>query len=233
MSKFWIAGKHTVLKALENNNNKIYKILLSNEKNLNFINKNFHKNVQITNQIEIKNILKNYEDINHQGYLALIERKYKPIIEDALNEKNIIILDGINDQRNIGAIIRTACAFNIKNIIVNKKDIILNNLLLNKTASGGVELVNIIIVSNILNSFKILKKNNYCIYGFDGKAKNIFNRKIINKKNALVFGSENLGLKKLTKQSCDYLVKIQINEQIDSLNVSASVASALTTLKVF
>jgi len=230
MSSYWIAGKHTVLRALENEKNKIHKILLLNTENSINIDKKFHKLIFKTNKIEINNILKNYKDLNHQGHLALIERNNIADLKNLYEQKNILILDGVNDQRNIGAIIRTACAFNIKYIIVNKKDILLNNLLLNKTASGGVDLINIIQVSNILNLFKKLKEKNYWIYGFDGKANEVFDKHKLNKKNVLVFGSESNGMKNLTKKKCDFIVRININTKIESLNVSTSVASALTTL---
>ena len=231
MSKFWIAGKHTVISALLNKKNKIFKILLQDLQNTKEIPKKFHKLVKGIEKKEISKILFKYPDISHQGFFAEVQREYSNNKKDLLKEDNLIMLDGLNDQRNIGAIIRTASAFNVNQIIINKKDLIINNLLLNKTASGGMDIVNLFQTSNVINLFKDLKKHGYWFYGFDGNSDTIFSKKILNKKNVFIFGSENKGMREIIKKNCDYSVKININEKINSLNVSASVASALTTLR--
>lgn len=231
MSKFWIAGKHTVISALLNKKNKIHKILLQDLQNAEEIPKNFHKIIKEIKKKEISKILDRYQDISHQGFFAEIEREYSDDKQKLFEEENLIVLDGLNDQRNIGAIIRTASAFNINQIIINKKDVIINNLLLNKTASGGMDIINLFQASNVINLFKDLKKQGFWFYGFDGKSKIIFDKKILNKKNVFIFGSESKGMREIIKKNCDYSVKININDKIDSLNVAASVASALTTLR--
>lgn len=230
MSRFWILGKHSVISAILNPQNTIHQILLQNVENKIMIPQKFHKIVKHINKNQIIKILDKYTDITHQGFFAQIERGYSNDKNKLFKENNLLMLDGLNDQRNIGAIIRTAAAFNISQIIVNKKDFITENLLLNKTASGGMDIVNIFQTSNIINLFKDLKNKNYWFYGFDGASKKVFKKNILNKKNVLVFGSEGKGLRDIIKKNCDYLVKIEINEKIESLNVSASVASALTTL---
>lgn len=232
MSKFWIAGKHSVISAVLNKHNEIHQILLQNIEHKIDLPKEFHRIVKKIEKDEINKILNNYPDISHQGFFAQIERNYSSNKEELFKEKNLIMLDGLTDQRNIGAIIRTASAFNIKQIIINKKDIVTSNLLLNKTASGGMDLINIFQTSNIINLFKELKKKDYWFYGFDGNSKTIFKKNILSKKNVFIFGSENKGLREITKKNCDHLVRISINNKVDSLNVSASVASALTVLSI-
>lgn len=229
-SKFWIAGKHTVLEALKNKNNTIYKILLQNSKNLNLVDSVNLNKTQIAKEKEIRSYLNN-QDISHQGFLALIERRQKKIeLKEIFNENNIIILDNINDQRNIGAIIRTAYAFNIKTIITNKSEINDKSLLLNKTACGVIEKIKIFKVSNVVNIISDLKKNNFWIYCFDNNAKEFFNKKTLNQKNVFVFGSEEKGARSIVKSKCDFILKININPEVESLNVSNSVTSVLTTL---
>ena len=101
-----------------------------------------------------------------------------------------------------------------------------------KSASGAMELVNIIPVSNITNALEVLKKNNYWVYGLDGHAKeNIEDQKWSNQ-NAFVFGSEGEGLRRLVKENCDHLIKIQINKQIESLNVSNAVSVTLSMFRL-
>jgi len=101
-SSFWIAGKHSVLEALKNLNNKVHKIILQNDKNLKLIDKTLRDRVRIATNRDIISILKN-EDISHQGFLAEIERPNLEIQKKKIfKEKNIIILDGINDQETLG-----------------------------------------------------------------------------------------------------------------------------------
>jgi 23S rRNA (guanosine2251-2'-O)-methyltransferase len=96
-----------------------------------------------------------------------------------------------------------------------------------KSASGAMELINIIPVSNIANALEVLKKNNYWVYGLDGHAKeNIEDQKWSNQ-NAFVFGSEGEGLRRLVKENCDHVIKIDINKEIESLNVSNAVSVTL------
>jgi 23S rRNA (guanosine2251-2'-O)-methyltransferase len=90
-----------------------------------------------------------------------------------------------------------------------------------------MELVNIIPVSNITNALEVLKKNNYWVYGLDGYAKENIEDQKWSHHNAFVFGSEGEGLRRLVKENCDHLIKIQINKQIESLNVSNAVSVTL------
>lgn len=174
-------------------------------------------------------------EIPHQGYAVLIERivenNFKNFLKYELERKkisNIIALDGINDPRNIGSIIRSACAFNIDAILINKKDFNSKSFLLYKTASGAMDLINIFEVSNIINEINFLKKENYFIAGLDSNSEtSIYNFPLF-KKNLLIFGSEENGLKNTIKNSCDGLFKIPINQKINSLNVSNACSAAFS-----
>ncbi|MEL0307910.1 MAG: RNA methyltransferase [Flavobacteriaceae bacterium] len=231
-SKFWIAGRHSVLEALKNTNNKIFKIILQNKDNLKFIDKSLQKQVRIASNKDILSLINN-ADISHQGFLAEIQRTNLEIPKSEIfKQKNIIILDGINDQRNIGSIIRTAYAFNIKTLIVNKDEFKEKSILLNKTASGILEKIKIFKTSNVVNIIKELKKNNFWIFCFDSNSNTFFDKKILSDKNIFIFGSENKGARSIVKKLSDYRVKIKINPEVDSLNVSTSVASALTILNL-
>jgi len=96
-----------------------------------------------------------------------------------------------------------------------------------KSASGAMELLNVIPVSNITNALELLKKNNYWIYGLDGYAKESIEEQKWTTHNAFVFGSEGEGLRRLVKENCDHLIKIQINKEMESLNVSNAVSVTL------
>ena len=141
--------------------------------------------------------------------------------------KNIIILDGITDPRNIGSIIRSSVAFNCDGIIVKKKDFNKKSASMYKASSGAIEKTTIFTVSNLSNAIRILKKNNFFIIGMDGKAQNELDEKILYNKNVFVFGSEGEGLSHNIKQNCDILIRLEIGNQIESLNVSNAVSATL------
>ena len=233
---FWIGGKHAVLSAIKNLKRKINKLIITEENQKDFNPKNFNKKILIETK-DKKEIDKIFisENIVHQGVAAEIESiptvELKEYLKSKSNSKNtLVVLDDITDQRNIGSIIRSCSAFNIDAVILLEKNYNPKNKMMYKSASGAMELVNIIPVSNITNALEVLKKNNYWVYGLDGNAKeNIEDQKWSNQ-NVFVFGSEGDGLRRLVKENCDHLIKIQINKEIESLNVSNAVA---TTLGIF
>jgi 23S rRNA (guanosine2251-2'-O)-methyltransferase len=230
---FWIGGKHAVLSAIKNPKRKINKLIITEENEKDFNPKNFNKKIiiEIKNKKEIDKIFIN-ENIVHQGVAAEIESipaiELKEYLKIKNNFKNtLIVLDDITDQRNIGSIIRSCSAFNINAVILLEKNYNPKNKLMFKSASGAMEIVNIIPVSNIINALELLKKNYYWVYGLDGNAKeNIEDQKWSNQ-NVFVFGSEGDGLRRLVKENCDHLIKIQINKEIESLNVSNAVSVTL------
>lgn len=229
---FWIGGKHAVLAAINNNKRTVHKIYAS---------ENFLKNhPELNSKATIQNIKKidnlfQESQVSHQGIAAQVsELQFGNIknIEDNNSLKKIIILDNITDQRNIGSIIRTALAFNIDALIIDKRIFNQKNQLMIKASVGAIEHLNIFTTSNIKNEIKLLKKNNFWIYGMDLSAKNDIVKTKFQDRTCLIFGSESKGLKKIIKDSCDELIKIKINSKIDSLNVSNSVAATLSIINL-
>ena len=230
---FWIGGKHAVLSAIKNPKRKINKVIITEENQKDLNPKNFDKKIiiEIKDKKEIDKIFIN-ENVLHQGIAAEIESIPTIELKEYLNIKNnlkntLVVLDDITDQRNIGSIIRSCSAFNVDGIILLEKNYNPKNKMMYKSASGAMELVNIIPVSNITNALVVLKKNNYWVYGLDGNAKeNIEDQKWSNL-NVFVFGSEGNGLRRLVRENCDHLIKIEINKKIGSLNVSNAVSVTL------
>jgi len=230
--KYWIVGKNPVIEAIKNPKRKIIKILAKKEnqeilkKLLNNIKINTSINVVEKNEIEK---ITQINEINNQGYAVLAEpiqsANFKTLIKNNLNKSTIIILDNVTDQRNIGAITRISAAFNFDGIIIDKRIYDEANPIFAKAASGSNEFINIFTVSNINNAIRELKNNDYWITGLDVNSTNYPESKDwSDKKKAIVLGSEGKGLKSLVKKNCDDLVKIKINEKIESLNVSSSLA---------
>jgi 23S rRNA (guanosine2251-2'-O)-methyltransferase len=230
---FWIGGKHAVLSAIKNPKRKINKLIITQENQKDFDSKNFNKKIitEIKDKKEIDKIFFS-ENIVHQGVAAEIENipviELKEYLKNKSNTKNtVVVLDDITDQRNIGSIIRSCSAFDIDAIILLEKNYNPKSKMMYKSASGAMELVNIIPVSNITNALEVLKKNNYWVYGLDGHAKENIEGQKWSKQNAFVFGSEGEGLRRLVKENCDHIIKIDINKEIESLNVSNAVSVTL------
>ena len=232
-STFLIAGKHAVTEAIKNPNRKVIKVFLTEEskKNLNRENqdKQLLKDVRLLYKTKRElDRLCSKDQISHQGLIAEIETLEKTNIKEYLiqnsEKKNITFaaLEGITDPRNIGSIIRSAASFNIDGIIVAERSYPGKSKLLYKSASGCIEFLNVFEVSNINTTLKYLKSKNFWINGFDSKSSKDFTEHDWDGKNVLLFGSEGYGLKHHTKKNSDFLHKIDINKNIESLNLSNS-----------
>ena len=230
---FYIVGKHAVIEALKNPNRNVLRIFLTEEskKNLNKENQhlNLLKNINIF--YKTKKELDKYcsrDKINHQGLVAEIEHLETFSIKDFINDNpnrnniNLVALEEVTDPRNIGSIIRSAVSFNMDGIIVKERSYPNESKLLYKSASGCIELINIFEVSNINTALKYLKSKNFWVSGFDSKSKKDFTRHDWTGNNVLLFGSEGYGLNYQTKKNSDFLFRININEKVESLNISNS-----------
>ena len=231
-SSFFIIGQHAVIEALRNPKRKVLRVFLTEESKKNIHKKSPNKNLisNIKVYFKTKKELDKYstrENLQHQGYVAEVEHIQKPVLKEYIKEKNnvtLICLDGVTDPRNIGSLIRSAASFNIDGVIIKERNFPSESKLMYKAASGAIEYVNIFEVANINSTLKNLKEKNFWVYGFDGSGKKDFTDIVWKGNNILLFGSEGSGMHKHTSKYADFLVKIEINEKIQSLNVSNSAA---------
>ena len=232
---FLIAGKHAVTEALKNPKRKVIKILLTEDSKKTLNKENFNLNLLKNIKVfyKTKNELDRLcskEQISHQSLIAEIEHLEEKNLRDYLkseeNKKNIIFvaLEDVTDPRNIGSIIRSAASFNIDGLIVKDRSFPSESKLLYKSASGCIEHINIFEVSNINTALKYLKTKNFWVYGFDKDGDKDFTEYKWNENCVLIFGSEGSGLKYQTLRNSDFILKININEKIESLNISNSAA---------
>tara|TARA_Y100000590_G_C15497306_1_gene930163 strand:- start:88 stop:840 length:753 start_codon:yes stop_codon:yes gene_type:complete len=234
-STFLIAGKHAVIEALKNPKRKVLKVLLTEDskKTINKENQsqNLLKGVKIF--YKTKNELDRLcvkDQISHQGLIAEIEHLDSLNLKDYLNlndnSTNItfVALEDVTDPRNIGSIIRSAASFNIDGLIIKERSFPSESKLLYKSASGCMEHINIFEVSNINTSLRYLKTKNFWVCGFDKNGNKDFTEHDWVGNHVLLFGSEGYGLKYQTLKNSDFLLKIEINNKIESLNISNSAA---------
>ena len=227
---FFVVGKHAVIEALKNPNRKVLRLFLTEESK-----KKIHRENEKTNLIKdikvyfkTKKELDKYtgnEEILHQGYVAEIEHLGELVLKDFIKDKNNLTfacLNEVTDPRNIGSIIRSAASFNVDGIIIKERHFPEESKLMYKSASGCMDHINIFKVANINSTLKFLREKNYWVYGFDAQSKKSFTEVDWKGNNILLFGSEGFGIKKHTEKYTDFLVKIEMNKNIESLNISNS-----------
>ena len=231
-SSFFIAGQHAVIEALRNPSRKVLRVFLTEDAKKNIHRKNPKKNVleDVKVYFKSKKELDKYtskEQLMHGGYVAEIEHLDQPDLKEFIKEKKdctYVCLDEVTETLNNGSLIRSAASFNVDGLLVKERHFPSESKLMYKSASGCIENLNIFEVSNINSTLKYLRENNFWVYGFDSKGE----KKITNIKwegnNVLLFGSEGFGMRQHTKKYVDFLVRIDINKNIESLNISNSAA---------
>lgn len=149
------------------------------------------------------------------------------IIEEASETSIILVLDGIEDPGNLGAIIRSAECFGVDGVIIPKNNACPVNMTVMKTSAGAVTHVPVARVVNISDTLEKLKNAGYWVYGTDAKAKQKLSGTNFDKKTAIVIGSEGRGMRNLVTKHCDVLVSIPMFGKINSLNASVSTGIVL------
>ncbi len=231
---FLIVGKHAVLEAIKNPLRKIERVFVTEDaqKKLNRENQSLNLfkslNVFFKSRRELDNMC-GRDETAHQGLIAEVEQLEEITLKEFVidNKKkniNLIALEEVTDPRNIGSIIRSAVAFNIDGLIVKERSFPLKSKLLYKSASGGAEHIKIFKVSNLNTALKYLKSKDFWVSAFDISAKKDFTKNNWKGKNVLLFGSEGYGIKAKTLENSDFQFRVNINENIESLNISNTVS---------
>ena len=122
----------------------------------------------------------------------------------------VLILDGIQDPRNLGALIRSAEIFDVSGIIIPERNSVRINETVVKTSTGAIEYVDIVKVKNISEAIEQLKKLDFWVYGAEASGDKYYYEENYPEKTALVLGSEGSGIRKKVKEYCDILVKIPV-----------------------
>lgn len=164
----------------------------------------------------------------HQGVIAMVEAfQYLSLTEltSGLNIKGnpvLLVLDGITDPQNLGAIIRTADASGVAGLVVAKRRVSPITAAVHKASAGATANVKIAQVSNLVYAIEELKEMGFWIIGTSEKAEKLYFEIDLNLPLVIVLGSEGKGISRLVSEKCDFMVAIPMKGYVSSLNVSAA-----------
>lgn len=226
-----IEGRNSVLELLEKDTD-INKIYITKGERYGSINKIIAKAKEkkvIIVEKDKRQMDKLAQTINYQGVIAIVPPFEYSDIDDILNEAKqkqedpfILILDGIEDTHNLGAIIRTAETAGVHGIIIPKRRAASVNSTVNKVSCGATQYLKIARVNNITETIKTLKDRGIWVCGTSIDAKNYYFNQDLSGPIAIIIGNEEKGMSELVKKNCDFSVKIPMMGKIESLNASVS-----------
>jgi 23S rRNA (guanosine2251-2'-O)-methyltransferase len=231
-----IFGINPIQQLLNNNPEKVIEVFISTSKDdrrtetLISCAKTSGISVQ---RIDPKKLDKWLEGMNHQGVAAKI------VPPEVLNEADIpalingtakplfLVLDGVQDPHNLGACLRTADAAGVTAVIVPKDNAVGITAIVRKVASGAADSVPLVRVSNLARTIKDMQQLGVWFVGTDAETEQLLYSVDLTGSIAIVLGAEGEGMRQLTKKSCDYLVKLPMLGQVESLNVSVATGICL------
>ena len=230
-----IFGKNSVLEALIAGDREINKILISknlhSDQKLNKIKELAQKN-GVVYQFVAKEKFQPYAEYNHQGVIAQVSPIEYLELEDFLEQKHenasLVILDGVEDPHNLGAIIRTCVCAGVAGIITPSRRNVLVNSIVEKTSAGAINHIPIIKVNSLVNAVQKLKNSDWWIIATDASAKdNYYNINYSDMNSAIIMGAEHAGVSKSLVKLSDFIVKIPMMKDFNSLNVSNALSAII------
>lgn len=230
-----IYGKNAVMEALIAGDREINKILIS--KNIHSDNKlNKIKELAKENGVVFQFVAKEkfipYAEFNHQGIIAQISPIQYKDLDDFLEEKHenssLVILDGVEDAHNLGAIVRTCVCAGVSGIIIPSRRNVQVNAIVEKTSAGAINHIPIIKVNSLVNAVQKLKNSDWWVVATDASAKDNYYDVNYNDMNfAIIMGAEHAGVSKSLLKLSDFIVKIPMLADFNSLNVSNALSAII------
>lgn len=233
---YWIYGFHAVKAALGNPDRHCYELCVSQEKLFQGLKplSRQHLKTSLVDQRFFQKVFGPHAV--HQG----IALKVSPLPEVHLENikgtpddgVTLLTLDQVTDPHNLGAILRSAAAFNVRAVIVQDRNTPPESSpILAKSASGAVEIVPLVRVGNLARALEELRDAGFWHYGLDERGDKVLGALELKGRINVILGSEGEGLRRLTREACDYLLRLPTSESFATLNVSN--AAAVTLYEVF
>ena len=236
-----IFGFHSIESILKTNPELVIKVIIQKGRKDKRI-------VDLINNLDTQKISFSYTDRTnldkiskgeiHQGVISEI------ILSPILNEESflnsiaafdqkpmILILDSVQDPRNLGACLRSANAAGVSHVVINKDGSAPMNSLVHRTSAGALNSLQIFHVTNLSRTIKQIKKRDIWVVGLDGSTQTSLFDINLTGSIAIVVGSEGKGIRPLIKKNCDQVVSIPMSGNVESLNVSVATAVTLFEIK--
>lgn len=237
MENSFIYGKNSIIEALESGNREFNRILISktsrsNEK-IEKIKELAQSRGVVFQFVEKEKLNQIAQEGRHQGVIAQISPIKYVDLDDFIDSNSgeltsVVILDGVEDSHNLGAIIRSCVCAGVKGIILPSRRGVLINSTVEKTSVGAVNHISIIKVNSIVNAVQRLKEKNYWVIAADHHCKdNYYDIDYTDMNFALIMGAEHAGVSKSLMKLADFKVKIPMLINFNSLNVSNATAIIL------
>ena len=245
--RLWLHGVHPVLAALGNPDRQARRLLITAEQAERLgprlaaalAGRDGQPKPEIVERRALDNLLR---DAVHQGIALEAEALPEVFLQDLLIKAEsrpaslLVVLDQVTDPHNVGAILRSAAAFDADGVVTTERHAPGETAALTKAAAGALDLVPLVRVGNLARALADLKEAGYRCLGLDGAAEREIDAIPIPSHRALVLGAEGPGMRRLTRDSCDELVRIPMAARaygggaLESLNVSNATAVALFAL---
>ena len=234
--KQYIYGKNTIIAALKGEKS-VYTVYIQNNLKDSKIIELCKKRKVHLKMVDKSEFIKKLGNVTHQGVMAEVEEyRYFSINEilDAIPEGKqplLVMLDGLEDPHNLGAILRTCDAIGVDGVIIGKNRSVGLNATVAKVSTGAIDHVKVAQVTNLSRTLEDLKKNSFWVVGCDLDQSQDYRQIDYNIPLVVVIGSEGFGISRLVKKNCDFNVVLPMVGHVTSLN--ASVATAVILYQIY
>jgi 23S rRNA (guanosine2251-2'-O)-methyltransferase len=227
---YWLYGQHAVRAALANPSRRVHRLLESRETAARPSLAGVAP--ERVARAEIAALLP--EGAVHQGLAALVtplpQAGLESLLAGAAERAVVLVLDRVTDPHNAGAILRSAAAFGALCVVTTRRHAAPETGALAKAASGALEVVPWVRVSNLARALRTIAEAGFWLLGLEAAAARTLAEAEAPARTALVLGAEGAGLRRLTGEACDEIVRLPVSGAVGSLNVSAAAAVALYEL---
>lgn len=232
----YVYGKNVVMQMLKNQSEIQRLYLLAGSKHLD-IEKEAQKNGVTITYMQRNKMDTIAKSTKHQGIIAQI-KEYKMYSMDEIlraipsgKQPLLVMLDGLEDPHNLGAILRTCDCVGVDGVIIGKHRSVSLTPTVAKVSTGAIDTIKVAQVTNLTQTLKDLKQQGYWVVGADGYQATDYRKVDYNMPIVLVIGSEGFGISRLVQKECDYCVSIPMVGEVSSLN--ASIATAVLLYQIY
>jgi len=238
MSKsIYIFGFHSIESLLSTNPESVLKVFIQTSRKdirVNDLNETLSDLKIPFSEVDKNDLDRIAKGETHQGVISevilpplLTEDALLSSIENLSAKPLILILDSIQDPRNLGACLRSANAAGVSHVIINKDGSAPINALVHKTSAGAINTLQIFHVTNLSRTIKSIQEKGIWVIGLDGNSSSKIYEINLTDPTAIVMGTEGKGIRQLIKKTCDQLANIPMSGNVESLNVSVATGIVL------